>query len=53
MDVQDRMMALDDPSGSKGPAALQHIFLAVFIKSFNLDIANFGFAISADVGSAL
>ena len=45
MDVQDRMMALDDPSASKG--------LAVFIKSFNFDIANFGFAILADVGSVL
>tara|TARA_B100001250_G_scaffold153146_1_gene131523 strand:+ start:121 stop:282 length:162 start_codon:yes stop_codon:yes gene_type:complete len=53
MDVQDRIMALDDPSASKGLAALQYIFLAVFIKSFNLDIENFGFAISADVGSAL
>jgi len=53
MDVQDRIMALDDPSASRGLAALQHIFPAFFTKSFNLDIENFGFAISADVGSAL
>jgi len=53
MDVQDRMAALDEPSSSQVLAASHHIFPVVFTQSFNLDIENVVFAVSADVGSAL
>jgi hypothetical protein len=53
MDEQDRMAALDKPSSSQVLAASYHIFPVVFNQSFNFDTENVGFAVSADVGSAL
>lgn len=52
MDVQDRMMAIEEPSSRQVMAASHHILAAVFTQCFDPDLEDVGFAVSADVGSA-
>ena len=51
MDVQDRMVAIEEPSSRQVLAASHHILAAVFTQCFDPDLEDVGFAISADIGS--